>query len=135
MSFAGLGDQVKKDKIVILVVRQQLKSSRDSRESAHHIPPLYLVVPLLFETLLKASDSLPQGVNVSVEHRDGHGSLIWLCMDTAASPEVRQTCMSTRIFLFYACRGQPICALRAFFNNMHLLRIKMLSCICATLAM
>lgn len=93
---------------MILTVRQQLKSICDSRESADHIPPQYLVVPLLFKTLLKASDSLPQGVNVSVEHRDGHGSLVWLCMDTAASPEVRQTCLSSRIFLCYACRAQQI---------------------------
>lgn len=89
---------------MILAVRQQLKSNRDSGESADHIPP-YLVVPLLFETLLKASDSLPQGVNVSVEHRDGHGSLVWLCMDTAASPEVRQTCMSTQIFCILRMQG------------------------------
>lgn len=32
MYFTGLGDQVKKDKIVILGVSQQLKSNRDSRE-------------------------------------------------------------------------------------------------------
>lgn len=54
-------------------------------------PSLHLVVPLLLKTLLEAPDSLPQGVNVSVEHRDGHRGLVWLCTDAAASPEDAQT--------------------------------------------
>lgn len=46
----------------------------------------YLVVPFLFKMLLKTSDPLSECVNVFVEHRDGHRTFIWLCMDTAAGP-------------------------------------------------
>lgn len=39
----------------------------------------------VFKMFLKASDLLSEGVNVSVEHWDGHGAFIFLCVDTGAS--------------------------------------------------
>lgn len=41
--------------------------------------------------LLKTPYSLSQGVDVPIEHRNGHRGLVWLGADAAASPEDAQT--------------------------------------------
>lgn len=59
---------------------------------------LHFVVPLPLKMLLKVPDFLSQGVNVSVEHRDGHRGLARLGADAAASPEDTQTHMQRLYF-------------------------------------
>lgn len=48
--------------------------------------------------LFKTPDPFSEGVNVSVEHRDGRGTVIWFCKDTAASPEDKKPIKSITAF-------------------------------------